>query len=356
MPLLTYARLKTILFKLDPETAHTLVRLVLRILGTCPIPKGIMTRRNYVNHPILRQELFGQTFANPVGLAAGFDKDGDFIPAMPALGFGFAEIGTVTPKPQPGNPKPRLFRHVNEEAIQNAMGFNNKGAWHMIQQLKKLRFFDYPIGINIGKNKTTPEIEALSDYESLFKAFKDYGTYIVINISSPNTPGLRDLQNKTFIREIFRIGREITDRPILLKIAPDMEPDQAVVLCRTAVDAGATGIIATNTSVDYTLVSDSKDFGGISGQPLKEKSFTLFRAIAQELYGQTTLISVGGIDSAAEAYRRIRSGASLVQIYTGLIYQGPSLIREINEELVKLVKADGFGNIIEAIGADLRNH
>jgi dihydroorotate dehydrogenase len=354
MSFFAYPQLKSLLFKLNPETAHTLGGFALRLLGTCPIPKGIMTRRNYIHHPILRQELWGHTFANPVGLAAGFDKDGDFIAAMPALGFGFTEIGTVTPKPQPGNPKPRLFRHIEAEAIQNAMGFNNKGAYHMIQRLKKQRFFDYPIGINIGKNKTTPEIEALRDYETLFKAFKDYGTYIVINISSPNTPGLRDLQNETFIREVFRIGHEITDRPILLKIAPDMEPDQAVALCRTAVDAGAAGIIATNTTVDYSLVSDPKDFGGISGQPLKEKSFTLFRAIAQELYGQTTLISVGGIDNAAEAYRRIRSGASLVQIYTGLIYRGPAMVKQINEELIKLIKADGFTSISEAIGADLR--
>jgi len=235
------------------------------------------------------------------------------------------------------------------------MGFNNQGSWHMIQQLKKHRFFDYPVGINIGKNKATPETEALRDYETLFRAFKDHGTYIVINISSPNTPGLRDLQNETFIREVFRIGQSITKRPILLKIAPDMEPDTAVALCRTAVEAGAAGIIATNTTVDYSLVADPKDIGGISGRPLREKSYELFRAVAQALYGQTLLISVGGIDTAEEAYRRIRAGASLVQIYTGLIYRGPSLAKEINEGLIRLIKADGFGHISEAIGADIRN-
>jgi dihydroorotate dehydrogenase len=354
MSLLTYAQLKNLLFKLDPETAHTLSGLALRMLGALPFAMRMLARSRYIDHPALRQQLFGRTFANPVGLAAGFDKDGDYIAAMPALGFGFTEIGTVTPKPQPGNPKPRLFRLIEDEAIQNAMGFNNKGAWHMIRRLKRNRFFDYPVGINIGKNKTTLENEALRDYETLFKAFRDYGTYIVINISSPNTPGLRDLQNEAFIREVFRIGRAITDRPILLKIAPDMEPDQAITLCRTAVEAGAAGIIATNTTVDYSLVQHPRDIGGISGQPLKEKSFALFRAIAEELHGKTILISVGGINNAAEAYRRIRSGASLVQIYTGLIYRGPNMVRQINEELVKLIKADGFKNISEAIGADLR--
>ncbi len=369
MAILSYTPLKTLLFKLDPEIAHTLGGLVLRTVGGIDICQRLPTDKFYVDHPVLRQRIFGRTFANPVGLAAGFDKDGDFVRAMPALGFGFTEIGTVTPRPQPGNPKPRLFRHIKEEAIQNAMGFNNKGSWHMIQRLKKLRFFDYPVGINIGKNKTTAENDALKDYETLFRAFADYGTYIVINISSPNTPGLRNLQNESFIREVFRIGRAITDRPILLKIAPDMEPEQAVALCETAIEAGAAGIIATNTTVDYSLIrgltsddlsrSDESSagltpppIGGISGAPLREKSFELFRAIAEKFHDRTLLISVGGIDSAAEAYRRIRAGASLVQIYTGLIYQGPTLAHEINTELIRLIKADGFTHIYEAIGAD----
>jgi len=354
MSFLRYTSLKKLLFRLDPEIAHTLGGLALRTVGGLGICQRLVADKMYVDHPVLRQQIFGHTFANPVGLAAGFDKDGSYITAMPALGFGFTEIGTVTPKAQPGNPKPRLFRHIESEAIQNAMGFNNRGAWHMIQRLKKTRFFDYPVGINIGKNKVTPENEALQDYESLFKAFQDYGTYIVINISSPNTPGLRDLQNEAFIREVFRIGTEITDRPILLKIAPDMEPDQAIALCKTAVDAGAAGIIATNTTIDYSLVPRPKDVGGISGLPLQEKSFALFRAIAEELYGKTLLVSVGGISTAAEAYRRIRAGASLVQIYTGLIYKGPALARDINQELIRMIKSDGFKHISEAIGADLK--
>jgi dihydroorotate dehydrogenase len=232
------------------------------------------------------------------------------------------------------------------------MGFNNKGKDYMLRQLNKLYFFDYPIGINIGKNKLTSEEDALSDYETLFRAFQDYGDYIVINISSPNTPGLRDLQNETFINAIFELANEITTQPVLLKIAPDMTPKDALTLCNAAVDAGAAGIIATNTTIDYSLTEHAKDFGGISGALLTEKSYDLFKAIGKELYGKTLLISVGGIDSAEEAYRRIKAGASLVQVYSMLIYEGPALIKEINEGLIKLLQEDGYKHISEAIGAD----
>ncbi len=354
MALFTYTQLKKILFKLEPETAHTLASIGLRGVALCPPLLRKLKPYYFVEHPMLRQQLFGRTFHNPVGLGAGFDKNGQYIKATPLLGFGFTEIGTVTPKPQPGNPKPRLFRLIDENSVQNAMGFNNKGAYYMLRQLKKLYFFDYPIGINIGKNKHTPEREALDDYEKLFKAFKAYGDYVVINISSPNTPGLRDLQNESFIQAIFAMAQQITDKPVLLKIAPDMLPEDAVALCKSAVEAGAAGIIATNTTIDYTITDSpyKKDFGGISGALLTEKSYQLFRAIAKELYGKTLLISVGGIDSAEEAYRRIKAGASLIQLYSMLIYKGPALIREINEGLVRLLKKDGYNHISEAIGAD----
>ncbi|RRS31615.1 MAG: dihydroorotate dehydrogenase [Epsilonproteobacteria bacterium (ex Lamellibrachia satsuma)] len=356
MSLFSYQNLKKILFKMDPETAHTVAGLGLRTASYCPGLLRCLTKQYFVTHPMLKQEIFGRTFQNPVGLGAGFDKNGQYITAMPTLGFGFTEIGTVTPRSQPGNPRPRLFRLIEDNSIQNAMGFNNKGSHYMIQQLKKLYFFDYPIGINIGKNKVTPENEALNDYETLFKAFKNYGDYIVINISSPNTPGLRDLQNENFIQAIFALAKEITSQPVLLKIAPDMEAEDAVILCKTAVDAGAAGIIATNTTIDYSLTDSprKKDFGGISGALLTEKSYRLFKAIGKELYGKTLLISVGGIDSAEEAYRRIKAGASLVQVYSMLVYRGPTLIKEINEGLIKLLKNDGYSHISEAIGADYR--
>jgi len=349
-----YQTLKKFLFKLDPETAHTLAGLGLRFSAVCPPLNKCLTKHYFVTSPVLKQTIFGHTFQNPVGLGAGFDKNGQYIKAMPTLGMGFTEIGTVTPKPQDGNPKPRLFRLVDAQSIQNAMGFNNKGAHYMLQRLKKIQFFDYPIGINIGKNKVTPENEALEDYEKLFKAFKDYGDYVVINISSPNTPGLRDLQNESFIKAIFAMGKEITTKPILLKIAPDMTAEDAIALCNTAVDAGADGIIATNTTIDYSLTDSpyKKDFGGLSGAVLTEKSYQLFRAIGKELHGKTLLISVGGIDSAEEAYRRIKAGASLVQVYSMLVYKGPLLIKEINEGLISLLKKDGYTHISQAIGAD----
>ncbi len=350
----SYQNLKKILFKLEPETAHSIAGLGLRTAAHCPALLRFIKKQNFVTHPILTQKIFGRTFQNPVGLGAGFDKNGQYITAMPTMGFGFTEIGTVTPQPQEGNAKPRLFRLVEDQSIQNAMGFNNKGSHYMLQRLKKLYFFDYPLGINIGKNKLTDANEALDDYEKIFKTFKNYGDYIVINISSPNTPGLRDLQNESFIKAIFAMAKEITTQPVLLKIAPDMEAQDAIDLCKVAVEAGAAGIIASNTTIDYTLTDspDKQDFGGISGALLTQKSYELFKAIGKELYTKTLLISVGGIDSAEEAYRRIKSGASLVQVYSMLIYKGPALIPEINEGLIKLLKKDGYTHISQAIGAD----
>jgi len=348
----SYQNLKKILFKLDPETTHTVAGLALRSVVYCPPLLNYVTKQNFVTDPSIEQKIFGRVFKNPVGLGAGFDKNGQYIKAMPTMGFGFTEIGTVTPKPQDGNAKPRLFRLIQDSSIQNAMGFNNKGSAYMLQRLGKIQFFDYPMGVNIGKNKLTPDDEALSDYEKLFNAFKDHGDYIVINISSPNTPGLRDLQNEQFIKDIFKMGQEITSQPILLKIAPDMEPEDAIILCKTAVDAGAAGIIATNTTIDYSLTPHAKDFGGISGALLTEKSYALFRAIGKELYGKTLLISVGGIDSAQEAYKRIKAGASLIQVYSMLVYKGPALIKEINDGLIELLKKDGYSHISQAIGAD----
>ncbi len=271
---------------------------------------------------------------------------------MQILGFGFTEIGTVTPKPQTGNPKPRMFRHIDEQSIQNAMGFNNDGLLKVQKRLKTRYPFTTPIGINIGKNKVTPDSEAINDYTTLIKALHSLGDYLVINISSPNTPGLRDLQNEEFITRLFTEAKAITDKPILLKIAPDMTIDDAVALTSLAVEKGANGIIATNTTIDYSLVKNPQSFGGLSGAVLKKKSFEIFEAIAKELYGKTTLISVGGIDSAQEAYKRIKAGASLVQIYSALVYHGFDMIKNINIELSELIKADGYTNITQAIGAD----
>ena len=248
-----------------------------------------------------------------------------------------------------------MFRHIEEEAVQNAMGFNNDGMAKVERRLKERFPFSTPIGVNIGKNKLTEEKDAINDYTTLIKEFKDLCDYLVINISSPNTPGLRDLQNEDFITALFSEAKKLTDKPIMLKIAPDMSPEQAVELSKMAVKAGAAGIIATNTSIDYSLVSNPKDIGGISGAVLKEKSFIIFEAIAKELYGKCILISVGGIDSAEEAYKRIKAGASLVQILSAIVFHGPTLIRDINEGLIELLATDGYKTISEAIGADRQN-
>ena len=302
--MIAYERIKPLLFKLEPESAHHLVEYFLRFANICPVAFNAWTNRHFISHPSLKQELFGRTLLNPVGLAAGFDKNATMIPGMQALGFGFTEIGTLTPKPQAGNPKPRMFRHIAEESLQNAMGFNNDGLYRIQKRLQKHYPFSTPIGINVGKNKTTSESEAIGDYTTLIKALHHLGDYLVINISSPNTPGLRDLQNESFIKEVFSEAKAITDKPVLLKIAPDMFENEAVDLTAMAVEKGADGIIATNTTVDYSLVSHPKSIGGLSGAVLKEKSFSIFDAISKELYGKTTLISVVSSKELARKEKR----------------------------------------------------
>ncbi len=352
--MINYEAIKPLLFKFQPETAHHIAESVLRLPNICQLPFNFFLESHFINDEILTQELFGRKFYNPVGLGAGFDKNATMIRGIQTLGFSYTEIGTVTPKPQPGNPKPRMFRHIEEESIQNAMGFNNDGAYKVVKRLKQRYPFTTPIGINIGKNKVTPENEAINDYTHLIKAFDGLGDYFVINISSPNTPGLRDLQNEEFITELFKEAKALTDMPILLKIAPDMTKEDAVALTTLAVEKGADGIIATNTTIDYSLVKNPKSIGGLSGAVLKHKSFEIFEAIAKELFGKTTLISVGGIDSAEEAYKRIKAGASLVQILSGIVFHGPDMIMNINKGLIELLKADGYTNITEAIGVDRR--
>ena len=349
--MIPYESIKPFLFKLEPETAHHLAEYFLRGANVFPSAYNYWIKKHFVSNPILNQELFGRTFLNPVGLGAGFDKNATMVRGMQAMGFGFTEIGTITPRPQEGNPKPRMFRHIEEKSIQNAMGFNNDGFIKIRTRLEEIYPFTTPIGVNIGKNKLTSEEDAIGDYTRLIRSLHTLGDYIVINISSPNTPGLRDLQNEAFITELFKEAKAITDKPILLKIAPDMEISDAVALTTMAVEKGADGIIATNTTIDYSLVPNPKDIGGLSGAVLSDKSFAIFDAIAKELYGKTTLISVGGISTAEDAYRRIKAGASLVQILSGLIFEGPELVGNVNRGLIELIKADGFSSITKAIGS-----
>lgn len=342
-----YPLLRRLLFRLDPEASHGLGMAALRAAQAVP---GLS---HPPATPALRQALFGRTFENPLGLAAGFDKDAVAIRAFAALGFGFVEVGTVTPLAQAGNPRPRLFRHPEQESLQNALGFNNGGMDAMRQRLQRLYPLPFPLGVNVGKNKATPPEATLADYEALIRGLHPLCDYLVVNLSSPNTPGLRDLQNESFLRALLGMALGATSKPVLVKIAPDLEPEDAVTLARVAVDAGAAGIVATNTSIDYSLVPNAKDFGGISGRAIREKSFRVFAAVARALFGKAVLVSVGGIDSGMEAYRRLRAGASLVQLYTALVYGGPSLPRRIIAELAELMERDGVKTIADAIGADL---
>ena len=350
-----YGTLKKIFFKFSPENAHNIAEFFFKGASTyAPFLLSPLAHRYFVLDERLEQHLLGTTFSNPLGMGAGFDKNATMIQMLTALGFGCVEYGTITPEPQSGNAKPRIFRFVEEESIQNAMGFNNEGMRRVSKRLETLYPYAIPLGANIGKNKTTSAEDALSDYAKLIRRFECLSDYLVINISSPNTPGLRDLQNEAFIEALFTMAKELTCKPILLKIAPDLEVADALSLCECALKNGAKGIVATNTTIDYTLLKDAKDFGGISGKVLKEKSFTLFEALAKTFYGKTTLISVGGIDSAEEAYRRLKAGASLIQIYSAFIFQGPLLCKKINEGILELMERDGYTHISQVIGSDRR--
>ncbi len=322
--------------------------------GHLPPVRALLARYNTVDEACLAQTVLGRTYPNPVGLAAGFDKDGERLRDWGHLGFGFVEVGTVTPFAQPGNEKPRLFRLERERSLQNAMGFNNAGGEALLERLKQVYPMAYPIGVNLGKNRDTPAEKALDDYLDLIRLLEGYCDYFVINLSSPNTPGLRDLENPAYVREIMTAAAQSTLRPILLKVSPDNPLEETVALSTAAVDAGASGIIATNTTVDYGLSARAKDFGGISGALLREKSFRVLEALAEALYGRTILMSVGGIDSAEEAWRRIRAGANLVQVYTALIYKGPCLIGRINRALADYVRDAGLNSLADAVGMDRR--
>ncbi|HEG0493556.1 TPA: quinone-dependent dihydroorotate dehydrogenase [Campylobacter jejuni] len=352
---MAYEMIKPLLFKLSPEHAHALVEYSLRTLSASfPGALSFLAHKYIVDDESLRQNLLGLDFNNPVGLAGGFDKNATMIRPLSALGFGFLEVGTFTPKPQEGNEKPRLFRLVKQESIQNAMGFNNEGAEKIALRLAKTYPFVLPLGVNIGKNKITPNDKALEDYFTLFRDFKDLCDYFIVNISSPNTKNLRELQNDDFLNTLLEEAKKITSKPILIKIAPDMKIDDALNLCENAIKKGADGFILANTSVDYSLLDNNRTFGGISGRLITEKSGIFFKEVAKILFGKTLLIASGGIDSADIAYERIKNGANLVQVYTALIFKGPSLVKNINQNLIELLRKDGFLHISEAVGVNLK--
>ena len=352
---MNYDTLKKIFFRFDPETAHKIAEFGLRALYATPGGLEALAKFGVYKDEILTQNIWNLSFDNPVGIAGGFDKNATMIAPLAALGFGHIDFGTFTPRPQSGNEKPRLFRLVAEESIQNAMGFNNEGADVIEHRVRKIYPFKIPIAANIGKNKATPNEDALSDYEVLARKFDGLCDFFIINVSSPNTPNLRALQENSFISELIGAMKKITNRPLVLKLAPDMSANQAIALCECAVQSGVSGIIINNTSVDYSLSPNARGFGGLSGRLITEKSRELFAQVARELFRRTILISCGGIDSAQEAYERIKSGASLVQIFTAFIFKGPFVAKSINEGLAELLRADGFNSISEAVGANLKD-
>jgi dihydroorotate dehydrogenase len=325
---------RPLLFRLDAETAH---HLALRFLRLAPHLPGAMTFLRSYAPPSRPQTLFGLQFPNPIGLAAGFDKNGVAIPAWEALGFGFIEIGTVTAKPQPGNPLPRIFRYPREQALINRLGFNNDGADLVAERLRRLRASRWrpsiPIGVNIGKTRSTPLESAAGDYLFSFRRLQPVADYVALNVSSPNTPGLRSLQDEIALADLLRVVREENERspapkPILLKIAPDL-PDEALPRIAAVCERfELAGIIATNTTLDHARIERGMDQeGGLSGSPLRERSTAVIRL----LRGQTRLpiIGVGGIGDFGSAQEKLQAGAELLQIYTGLIYRGPRLLCDL---------------------------
>lgn len=331
--------LRPILFKSDPEEIHHFTFSSVRRLFKVPGSKNIIKKLYQVNDTRLEREVFGLKFKNPVGLAAGFDKDAKLYKELSHFGFGFIEIGTVTPKPQPGNPKKRLFRLKEDQAIINRMGFNNGGVAEAVVRLQKNK--NVLIGGNIGKNKVTPNDEAVNDYILCFNALFNVVDYFVVNVSSPNTPGLRELQDKEPLTKLLATLQDLNAqkekrKPILLKIAPDLTEDQLLDIIDIVATTKIDGVIATNTTISREgLTSVNKEeIGGLSGKPLTKRSTEVIRFLSERSNKAFPIIGVGGIHSAQDALEKIEAGASLVQLYTGFIYEGPQLIKDINTKLL----------------------
>ena len=328
------------LFLFDPESVHNFTFILLKLSFKFPLTKYIVSFFLSLEDPKLEKQLFGLNFKNPVGVAAGLDKNAAHIREFSTFGFGFVEVGTITPEPQIGNPKKRLFRLEKDNAIINRMGFNNEGLEKILTRLKN--DYDVIIGGNIGKNKSTPNAEAKLDYLKCFNKLYDYVDYFVINISSPNTPGLRELQTPNFLRDLFkdvnieRANRKIY-KPILIKISPDLEKNKIDELLQIIKHCKIDGIVATNTTVNFPkLVSKSKnESGGLSGAPLQKKSNQIISYISKKTDGKLPIIGVGGILSAKDAINKLRCGAHLVQLYTGIIYEGPVIAKKIKKQILK---------------------
>lgn len=337
--------LKPILFLLDPEKAHHFTNWSFSLFLKFPILSHLFKASLKFEKPELEKEFLGIKFKNPVGLAAGFDKDGKHFRNMAHLGFGFIEIGTVTPKPQDGNPKQRLFRLPKDEGLINRMGFNNEGVDALVERLKKLGKLDFVIGGNIGKNKVTPNENAIDDYEICFNKLYDYVDYFVVNVSSPNTPNLRSLQEKEPLSRLLRRMIELrsqkaVSKPVLLKIAPDLTDGQLDDILEIVENENVDGIIATNTTISREGLKTSEATikaignGGLSGKPIFERSLTVLKYLRSKNQ-QLPIIAVGGISTPEKAQQMMDAGADLIQVYSGLVYQGPTFIKRIKKLLLK---------------------
>ncbi len=341
--------IRPLLFLIDAEKVHHLVFGLLSFSGKIPGIKALLRAIFTYEHPALERNLFGLNFKNPVGLAAGFDKDARLIYELGCLGFGFIEIGTLTPKAQPGNDKPRLFRLPEDQALINRMGFNNEGVEIAVSRLKNRRS-NVIVGGNIGKNKITPNENAYSDYAYSVEALHNYVDYFVVNVSSPNTPGLRELQEKEPLKKLLEQVKKLAltkanPKPVLLKIAPDLTNGQLDDIIEILKETKTDGVIATNTTISRSgLASDNNTIdkignGGLSGKPLTHRSTEVISYLRKNLGKDFPIIGVGGIMTADNAIEKLNAGADLIQLYTGFIYEGPSIVKRINREIVKRLKS-----------------
>ncbi len=346
------------MFKLRPERIHGIINDGLGLVQLITPVNRAMGRVIGVKDETLSQEVFGRTFPRPLGLAAGFDKNASSADAWTALGFGYAELGTVTASPQPGNPTPRLFRLPADKAILNRMGFNNLGAAEVADNLRH-RKSDDVIGINIGKTKVVPAKQAVDDYRRSASLLGDLADYLVVNVSSPNTPGLRDLQAVDSLRPILAAVQESTSTPVLVKIAPDLSDDDVDAVADLALDLGLAGIVATNTTISReglaTPATEVEEMGagGISGPPVADRALEVLKRLYARVGDKLVLIGVGGISTPEQAWERIAAGATLLQGYTAFIYGGPDWIRDVHLGLAAQIRAHGLSNISEAVGSGL---
>ncbi|MDY6998662.1 MAG: quinone-dependent dihydroorotate dehydrogenase [Actinomycetota bacterium] len=352
-----YRTLRRVLFAVEAERIHTVVFGALRAATAAPPLRRGLSRLLRPQDPVLASTVFGVRFPAPMGLAAGFDKDGLGVRTWGALGFGYAELGTVTARPQPGNPPPRLFRLPADRALLNRMGFNNHGAGALAAQLSR-HLPEVPVGVNIGKTKVTPPEQAADDYAESARLLGPLATFLVVNVSSPNTPGLRDLQSVESLRPILAAVLAQTSTPVLVKIAPDLADEDIDRIADLAVELGLAGIVATNTTVSREGLATpgvaELGPGGISGPPVARRSAEVLRRLYGRVGDRLVLISVGGIETADDAWQRIISGASLLQGYTGFVYGGGLWAKSVNDGIARRLHEGGFTSLADAVGSAAR--